>query len=118
MQMLKHKADFLYVGTSGAIQPTLPTIVANAKKMHLPIFNADAAAVKNHQVLASFGVDYYKIGINVGKIIARLLQGEPITNIQPYYPSLHDHHGFISKKQLEIFGLQLPTDLKNITVVE
>ncbi len=116
MQGFRDKVDFIYVGTSGPIQPTLPAIVMEADKMNIPIFNVNEEAVRKNQVLGSFGVDYIQVGANAGQIVARILKGEK--NISPIYPSAKDHHGFISKKRLEAMKLKLPSDLSNITVIE
>ena len=118
MQVFHNKVDFIYVGTSGAIQPTLPAIITEAKKMMIPIFNVDSTAVEKHQVLASFGVDYSRVGANAGQIVARLLNGENISSIQPQYPTINDHQGFISKQKLDDLKLSLPSNLTNIRVVE
>ena len=116
MQQFKNNVDFIYVGTSGPIQPTLPTIAIEANKMHIPIFNVNEDAVKANQVLASFGVNYIKIGHNTGRIIANLLKGDKIAN--PIYPDSKDHQGFISKKQANYFGINIPADLTNTTIID
>ena len=95
MQSFKNKVDFIYVGTSGPIQPTLPVIIAEADKMGIPIFNADSQAVKKNQVLASFGVNYEQIGVNAGKLVVQILDDGTIS--PPIYPSADDHIAFISK---------------------
>ncbi len=117
MQAFKGKVDFIYVGVSGAIQPSLPAIVSLANKMQIPVFNADSDAVKNHQVLASYGVSYYQVGVNTATIIYQILQGKDISTIAPLYPKASDHHGFISKKVALKLGIPLPS-LENVTVVE
>ena len=116
MQSFRDKVDFIYVGTSGPIHPTLPVIIAEADKMNIPIFNVNEEAVQNNQVLASFGVDYVQVGRNAGNIAAHLLRGEEI--LPPAYPSVKDHHGFISKKRAEHFGIKIPNNLNNVTIVE
>lgn len=118
MQAFKNKVDFIYVGVSGPIQPALPTIAAEANKMKIPVFNSDADAVKNHQVLASFGVNYYEIGVNTASIIDRILQGEQIKNIKPINPSTKSHIGYISKIQAGNFNISLPQGSKNLIIVE
>jgi putative ABC transport system substrate-binding protein len=113
MQSFNNKVDFIYVGTSGPIQPTLPTIVAQADAMNIPIFNADSDAVKQHQVLASFGVDYEQVGINAGNIIASILKDNKM--LPPSYPNLKDHHAFISKVRAERYKVNIPA---NATILE
>lgn len=117
MQAFKDKVDFIYVGVSGAIQPTLPVVVLEANKMKIPVFNADFDAVKQHQVLGSYGVSYYQVGVNTAQIVYQIFKGEKPANIAPKYPVSTDHHGYISKKVAEKFGIEIPQDLTNITVV-
>lgn len=116
IQFFKDKVDFIYVGTSGPIQPTLPAIIAEADKMNIPIFNANEESVKKNQVLASFGVDYIKVGSNAAKIVAKILRGEK--NIDPIYPLEEDHHGFVSQKRVDSMKLKLPHDLTNVTIIK
>jgi putative tryptophan/tyrosine transport system substrate-binding protein len=116
MQSFKDKVDFIYVGTSGPIQPTLPTIISEANKMNIPVFNANEESVQKNQALASFGVNYLQIGVNTGKVIADLLNGKALSS--PIYPDALDHHGFISKKKAEFFDIKIPSDFTNVTIVE
>lgn len=117
MQALKGKVDFMYVGVSGAIQPSLPAIVQEADRMNIPVFNANEEAVKQHQVLASFGVSYYQVGINTAELLAQLIAGKPMSSLPPIYPKSHDHRGFISKKRAQRYGIDVAS-LSDVTVVE
>jgi putative ABC transport system substrate-binding protein len=107
MQKFKHHVDFIYVGASGAIQPALPVIAAESKKMGIPVFNLNDEAVRLGLVLASFGVDYHRVGMNTGKLVARSLRGESIKTIQPLYPTNDDHHGLVSQQNAASLGLIL-----------
>lgn len=113
----KGKVDFIYVGTSGPIQPALPTIVAEADRMGIPVFNADSDAVKKHHVLGSYGVSYYQVGLNTAYLVAELLRGKEISTLCPRYPSYKDHKGFISKNRAKSLGIPVES-LSNATVIE
>lgn len=113
MQAFKEKVDFIYVGTSGAIQPALPIIVAQANKMNIPIINADSEAVIKKQVLASFGISYQKIGENAGNLVADILQNGKMPHSLD--PSIKDHRSLINKYQALKYKLNLP---ENVQVVE
>lgn len=115
MQQFKGGVDFIYVGTSGPIQPALPAISAEARKMQIPLFNAESQAVRDGLALASFGVDYFAVGKNAGIIAAKVLRGEEVSNIAPLYPKPEDHHGVISKKLSTEFGIKIPS---NVEIVE
>jgi putative ABC transport system substrate-binding protein len=116
MQMFKDNVDFIYVGTSGPIQPTLPVIAAEADKMGIPVFNANEEAVEDGLVLASFGVNYIQIGRDTGKIIADMLRGNEILPA-PIYPSIKEHQGFINKAKAASLGIAIPSN-DNITIIE
>ena len=114
VQQFRDKVDFIYVGTSGPIQPTLPAIAAEAKKMQIPIFNADSQAVRNGMALASFGVDYQTVGRNAGKLAAALLKGQPINILTPVYPKASDHHAVINKKEAAEFNIKIPANVEAV----
>lgn len=109
----KDKVDFIYVGTSGPIQPALPIIANYALKMNIPVINADRKAAEEDLVLASFGVDYKEIGINTGKIIIRLLKGTKVNEIMSIHPEPAQHRSYISAKNAKLLGISIPDDILN-----
>lgn len=116
MQSFKNKVDFIYVGVSGAIQPTLPVIAAEASKMNIPVFNADDSAVREGMVLGSYGVNYQKVGANLGKLVTKILEGKKPSELSPLYPSEQDCRAFINIKQAKKFGYI--SNLKDTVVQE
>lgn len=117
-RQFKDKVDFIYVGTSGPILPSLPAIVATADSLNIPVFSADSKDVINNQVLGSFAVSYHQVGLNAASIVVRILKGEAPSSIAPIYPNINDHKALVSKKKAAQMGIVLPTGLPNVTVVE
>jgi putative ABC transport system substrate-binding protein len=118
MQQFRGQVDFIYVGTSGPIQPSLPVIALQSQKMGIPVFNVDESAVKQGLVLASFGVNYTTVGVNTGQLVAALLQGADPAQLPPRYPTAADHQGFISRQQAAAWGITLPPPQPYLTLVE
>jgi putative ABC transport system substrate-binding protein len=118
MKLLKNKVDFIYTGSSGAIQASLPAIVSVAESMKLPLFNFNGEEVLEHNALASFGVSHKKVGANAAQIIHRILKGGKPGNIKIIHPDNADHQGFISKKRAGRIELKIPSNLTGITIVE
>ncbi len=108
MQEFKGKVDFIYVGVSGPIQPSLPAIAAEADKINIPVINAEERAVRDGLVLASFGVNYLAVGNNTGKIITRILKKEKISDISPVYLNASEHKAVVSFKRAKKLNLVLP----------
>lgn len=118
MQLFKNNVDFIYTGSSGAIQAALPAIVTTAEEMTLPVINFDSSDVKNHAVLASFGISHAQVGANAAIIIDKILKGEKPANIPVIFPEATDHLAYISKKRAEKIGFQIPDNLPDVKIVE
>ena len=116
MKLFKHKADFIYTGSSGAIQASLPAIVSVAESMKLPLFKFNGEEVLEHKAIASFGVSHKQVGANAAQIIHRIFKREKPGNIEVIHPTDADHAGFISKKRAERIGLKIPDNLTQITI--
>ncbi|MDF3054327.1 MAG: transporter [Gammaproteobacteria bacterium] len=117
-RLFKDKVDLIYVGASGPIQPSLPAIVSVANTLNIPVFNVDATAVKNNEVLGSFSVAYDKVGKNTANIVIDVLKGKKLEDIPPNYPALKDHEAVISQKKADQLKITLPKDLAGITVIK
>ena len=118
MKLFKDKVDFIYTGSSGAIQASLPAISSAAQAMQLPLFNFNGEEVISHIALASYGVSHKQVGANAAIMIDKLLKGEKIGSIKPVYPTEEDHKAFISRKKADQLGLKIPTDLTNVIIVD
>ncbi len=117
MPRFKGKVDMLYVGASGPIQPTLPVIASKSSLLGLPVFNVDEDAVRKGLVLASFGVNYYQVGVHAGHLVAHQLRDPNAPLLKPIYPNRADHHGVVSLKNAASLHLGIPAALKNTTIV-
>lgn len=118
MQAFKSKKiDFIYVGTSGPIQPSLPMIVSIANQMSIPVFNADCDAVKHHQAFACYAVSYVALGKQAAGVIDKIVKGESPKNIPIYYPRAQDHEAFVSEKMAQKLHIIIPKNKPNLQVV-
>lgn len=117
MNRFKNQVDMIYVGASGPVQPTLPVIAAYSDQLHIPVFNVDKTAVQSGLVLASFGVNYYQVGVHAGEIVANVLKNPSAKLRSPVYPAQADHQAYIHAKQAKAFGINTAA-LTNVTIVE
>jgi putative ABC transport system substrate-binding protein len=110
--------DFIYLGSSGMIQVSLPAIISSVRRMKIPLINFDKSPVIEGHVLASFGVSHEKVGKKTAKIIDMVLRGKSPAEIPPSYPALNDHESFISEKKLKLYNLSIPAGLKGFNLVK
>ena len=113
LQTFAGKVDAIYVIPSNLFQPATATIAASTNRMNIPAFNGLPAPVLQHQMLATYSVDWPKIGANTAEIVEKVLKGTPVKDIPPSQPTPADHKVTISGKQMAQFKLALPESLKN-----
>jgi len=74
-QSLVGKADVIYVPTDNTIVSALESVIGVGTDNKLPVFAGDTDSVKRGAI-AAVGFDYYDVGRQTGKIVARILKGE------------------------------------------
>lgn len=74
-QSLVGKVDVIYVPTDNTIVSALEAVIGVGIDNKLPVFAGDTDSVKRGAV-AAVGFDYYDVGRQTGKIVARILKGE------------------------------------------
>ncbi|WP_230370475.1 ABC transporter substrate-binding protein [Paludibacterium denitrificans] len=69
------KVDAIYTSTDNNVVSTYESLVAVANQAKIPLIAADADSVKRGAI-AALGMNYYDMGRQTGKIVARILKGE------------------------------------------
>ncbi len=75
------KVDAIYVSTDNVVAAAIGSVTSTADKYGIPVIGADPVTSAGSGALAAYGVDYYKAGIETGKLIAEILKGEKPGNI-------------------------------------
>ncbi len=80
------KVDAIYVGTDNTVVSAFEAVVKVGIEAKIPVFAGDTASVERGAV-AAIGFDYYDVGRQTGKIVARILNGEkpstiPVTGVE------------------------------------
>lgn len=69
------KVDMIYVPTDNTIISVLEGATKVAAESKTPLFTADPSSI-GHGAFASQGIDYYDSGLETGKLVLRILNGE------------------------------------------
>ena len=80
---LVSKVDCLCNLTDNTVVNALQTILDKANNAKIPVFGSEIEQVKSGCV-ASMGIDYYQLGIETGKMAAKILKGEEKASETPY----------------------------------
>lgn len=113
IQSFEGRADAIFVIPSNLFQPATSQIAAIAHRIGIPAFNGLSAPVLKHEMLGTYSVDFYRIGVAAAAIVEKVLKGTKVSDIPPTVPGPEDHKIVISAKEMERFKLTLPADLKD-----
>ena len=80
---LVSKVDCLCNLTDNTVVNALQTVLDKANNAKIPVFGSEFEQVKSGCV-ASMGIDYYQLGIETGKMAAKILKGEEKASETPY----------------------------------
>jgi len=79
-QSLIRKSDILYAPADNTVLSAIEAYLKVAKQYNKPLFVGDQGSVEKGGI-ATFGPDYYELGIDTGKIGVRILNGEKPSDI-------------------------------------
>lgn len=86
---LAANVDAIFISNDNTALSALQTIIAAASRTKIPVYISDTDAVKLGAVLA-LGPNQYTVGLQTGKMIARILKGADINNIPVEFPDKTD----------------------------
>ena len=106
-------ADAIFLIPSNLLQPAAPAVAAAAAQITTPLFTASSPLVKQKGAVASFGVDWEKIGAKTADMALEIIGGKKTSQIPVYWPVEADHVATFSAEMLKKFNLQMPADFKD-----
>jgi putative tryptophan/tyrosine transport system substrate-binding protein len=116
-QSLVGRVDAIYVPTDNTVVTALEAIVGVGIDNQLPVYAGDTDSVPRG-AMAALGFDYYDVGIQTGKIVARVLNGEAPGSIP--VERIETTELYVNPGAAEQMGVTLPEEVvaRAKTVVE
>ena len=111
---LVSKVDCLCNLTDNTVVNALQTVLDKANGAKIPVFGSEIEQVKSGCV-ASMGIDYYQLGIETGKMAAKVLKGEKKASEMPF-ETITEAGLYLNTKVAENLGITVEDDLKNSAV--
>lgn len=81
--ILEKEVDCINNLTDNTVVQGLATVLDKAEKAKIPVFGSEVEQVENG-CLASMGIEYTDLGIQTGKMAAKILKGEASAEEMPY----------------------------------
>ena len=108
-QSLATKVDAFYEPTDNVIASAMPTLLTVTNQAKKAVICGEANMVKAGG-LATYGIDYYKLGLQTGDMGADILDGKKKPADMPIQTA-KDLQATINKKNAEAIGVKIPDDL-------
>jgi putative tryptophan/tyrosine transport system substrate-binding protein len=104
-QSLVGRVDAIYVPTDNTVVTALEAIVGVGVENQLPVYAGDTDSVPRG-AMAALGFNYYDVGIQTGKIVARVLAGEAPGDIPVQSIEITELH--VNPAAAERMGVTIP----------
>jgi putative tryptophan/tyrosine transport system substrate-binding protein len=112
VQSLVGKVDAIYAPTDNIIAAGMPTVAQVANANGIPIICGEEGMLKSGG-LATYGIDYYKLGRLTGEQAVKIIKGEATTDTMPIgYLSDDEYTLKINDEVAAQLGVTIPADLE------
>ncbi|MBP5200160.1 MAG: ABC transporter substrate-binding protein [Schwartzia sp.] len=108
-QSLSTKVDAFYAPTDNVLASAMPTLISVTNPAKKPVICGEENMVKAGG-LATYGIDYYKLGLQTGDMGADILDGKKKPADMPIQTA-KDLKASINKKNADELGVKIPDDL-------
>lgn len=110
-QALIGKVQAIYLPTDNAVASSMAQVVTVAEEAKLPVICGAITQVEGGGI-ATYGIDYYKLGYQSGEMAVKILNGEAEPSSMPIEFAHEDDLALvINKVEADRIGLEIPQDL-------
>ena len=116
-QSLNTKVDVFYAPTDNVLASAMPTLISITDPAKKPVICGEENMVKAGG-LATYGIDYYKLGLQTGDMGADILDGKHKPADMPIQTA-KDLKASVNKKNADALGIKIPDDvMKSAEIVQ
>ena len=110
-QALVGKVDAIYLPTDNAVASSMAQVVTVAEDAKIPVICGAITQVEGGGI-ATYGIDYYKLGYQSGEMALKILNGEAEPAAMPIeFANEEDLALVINKGEADLIGLDIPQEL-------
>ncbi|MDR2781524.1 MAG: ABC transporter substrate-binding protein [Holosporaceae bacterium] len=106
---LVREVDAIFISNDNLALSGIPNIVAICNESKIPVYVSDTIQVEKG-CLAALGPNQYDIGVQTGRIVKKVLEGEDINKIAVEYPEVNEL--YINLKAAELLGISIPSEVR------
>lgn len=110
VQVMSRQVDFIYVPLDNTIANAMQTVVKEANKANIPVIPSVDTMVEQGG-LATIGINQYQLGLQSGKMAAKLASGKEKPETTPVY-MFDQGDTVINQSQADHLGITIPQSMK------
>lgn len=111
-ESIADKVDAFYVSTDNTVVSAIAALTEVAKAKKKPVISADPSSSEKVEVLASWGFNYYKMGLATGRLIKQILDGKKTADFPvQYMTDAKDVDILINLDSAKALGIVVPQDV-------
>ena len=110
VQVMSRQVDFIYVPLDNTIANAMQTVVKEANKANIPVIPSVDTMVEQGG-LATIGINQYQLGLQSGKMAAKLASGKEKPETIPVY-MFDQGDTVINQSQADHLGITIPQSMK------
>lgn len=107
--LISHEVDCLSNLTDNTVVDMLASILEKTNEAGIPVYGSEVEQVKNG-CMAGAGLDYVQLGIQTGKMAAKVLKGEAACGDLPY-EIIENYDLYINTDVLSAMGIAVPAEI-------
>ena len=112
VESLNGKVDVIYAPTDNMIANGMATVAMVANELGLPVIVGEPGMCENGG-LATYGINYFDLGIQTGKMAAEVLGGADISTMSIQYLAVEGASLLINEDTAAILDITIPDSLKD-----
>ncbi len=106
------KVDAFYIGTDNTVVSAITALTEVAKGKKKPVMSADPTSSEKVDVIASWGFNYYKMGLATGRLVGELLKGKKTADVPTIYMTdAKDVDVLVNLDVAKALGITLPKEI-------
>ena len=113
-QSLVGKVDAIWVGTDNTVVSGLEALIKVCEDNQIPFFPADEPSIERGGI-AAYGFDYYDLGVQTGKMLARVLKAGKANKVEVEKGAIISLS--INTAAAERMGVTIPADIVSSAAV-
>jgi putative ABC transport system substrate-binding protein len=106
------EVDIFYIFTDNLVASSIELLSEKFKEKNIPAISGDIDLAKASSVIG-FGFDYKSLGLETGKIVRRIVNGEKVSEIESTFMPGNALLLYINQERAKAFNINLPEELIN-----